>query len=148
MSRRISYLTLATGLLLLLTRAAVPAAAQDKEKEKEKETGDPKEASLRAIKKAEEAYRRSYEAPDTVVGFWAKIHYEIDVGKYDVAALHLKGLLEKQPPEETDKELVKIEEAEGYSKFLVLQGIRTWSENPQFQEEAEKNVKQLFQRVT
>src|SRR5262249_26437465 len=43
--------------------------------------------------------------------------FEISVGKYDIAALHLKGFLEKMP---TDEELLKIEDKQGMSAFLQL----------------------------
>jgi CheY-like chemotaxis protein len=139
-----SSLAFVAGFVLLLSRASLPVAAQDKEKKAE---DDPKEAYQKAVEKARERYARSYETPDSVVDYWARIHYEVDRGTYDTAALHLDGLLKKKPPEEVDAELVKIEEAEGYSKFLVLQGIRVWSDNPQFQAEAKKNVEQLTKRV-
>src|SRR5262249_8331119 len=41
-----------------------------------------------------------------------------------------------------------IEENEGYSRFLVLRGIRTWSENKLYQDEAKKNVELLVNRVS
>jgi len=43
----------------------------------------------------------------------------MDLGKFDLAALHMKLLLAKEGRrEDVDKDLVKIEEADGMAKFL------------------------------
>jgi CheY-like chemotaxis protein len=47
-----------------------------------------------------------------------------------------------------DKDLVKLEEAEGLSAFLRLQRVKKWSDHPPFHDEAVKNVDILIERVT
>jgi hypothetical protein len=100
------------------------------------------------LQKAEAEYRLHFKRPEKVVEFWAAMRFELAVGKFDLAAFHLKGLLEKQPADEVDKELLKIEEAEGLFAFLRLQTIRKWSDHPPFQKEAKQNVETLINRVT
>src|SRR5262245_21634268 len=118
----------------------------------EDEKPDPKrEASKKAmealLQKADEEYRVFFKRPEKTPEFWAAIKLEMQLGKYDLAALHLKQLLEKSA-EDTEKDLFHIEEVEGLSAFLRLQGVRKWSDFPPFQEETEKNVKLLIDRVT
>src|SRR5206468_8107158 len=52
------------------------------------------------------------------------------------------------PPEDVDKDLLKIEEVQGMSAFLRLQLVRKWSDHPPFDEEAKKNVGTLLDRIT
>src|SRR5206468_3439034 len=80
--------------------------------------------------------------------FWAAIKFEMELGKFDLAALHLKYLLAAEPPEDVDKDLVKIEQAEGMSAFLRLKFVRQWSDYPPFHKEATANVDSLIDRVT
>jgi hypothetical protein len=129
------------GLLL----AGQPAQAQPKKKPPKV---DEKEAMAELLQKADEEYRLYFKRPEKVPEFWAAMRFEIGVGKFDLAALHLKRLLEKEPKEDVDKELMLIEEAQGMSGFLKFQQIKKWSEIPGFQKEAEKNVDLLIQRVT
>src|SRR5689334_18271237 len=92
-------------VLAILAFSAGPAWAQDK---KGAEAG--KEAYQKILQRAEDEYRIFFKQPETVPEFWTAINFEIDAGKFDIAALLLKQLLEKQPAAETDKELVRIEE--------------------------------------
>jgi hypothetical protein len=132
------------GLALLFVHLnAGPATAQDK-----KPAEGVKEAYQKLLQKAEDEYRLMFRRPQTVPEFWTAINFEVDVGKYDVAALLLKQMLEKEPAAETDKELVKIEEVQGLSSFLRLRSIRQWSAHPLLEKEAEKNVDNLIQRLT
>ena len=107
-----------------------------------------KKRTLELLDKAKDEYRIFFKKPETPIEFWSAIKFEMDLGKFDLAALHLKLLLEKQPPEDTDKELVKLEAAEGMSAFLRLRRVRQWSDHPPFQKEAEANVESLLNRVT
>ncbi len=120
--------------------------ARDPEKEKEREAEKEKEAFDSLMRKAENEYRRYFKRPEKAREFWAAIKFEISVGKFDLAALHLKHLLQL-PAEEADKELVKIQEVEGFSNFLLLQTVRQWSDHPPYQAEAEKNVNILLERM-
>jgi hypothetical protein len=135
-------------LTLLILLGPSSGLAQDEKPEEVKNKEAEKKATQLLLQRAEEEYRIFFRKPETVPQFWAAMKLEVSLGKFDLAALHLKLLLQKEPAEDTDKELLKIEEAEGLSSFLKLQTIRKWSGIPSFQEEADKNVKTLIDRVT
>lgn len=121
--------------------------AKEKPADKDKADKD-KQAMENLLFRAEEEYRRFFKRPEKAHEFWAAIRFEMNVGKFDLAALHLKQLLAKEPPEEVDKELLKIEEVRGMSEFLRLKAVKKWSGIAEFQEETEKNVDKLIDRVT
>jgi len=127
-------------------------AQEEKEKKpdeaEKKPAVDAKKATEDLLQKAEDEYRLFFKRPKTVLEFWAAMKFEMGVGKFDLAALHLKQLLDIAPPEDADKELLKIEEAEGLFAFLRLQTVPKWSEFPPFHKEAEKNVGILINRIT
>lgn len=106
-----------------------------------------KKKTLELLEKAQEEYRVFFKRPDTAIEFWSAIKFEMDLGKFDLAALHLKLMLEKDP-KTVDPELVKLEEAEGLSAFLRLQRVKQWSEHKPFHDEAVKNVDLLLDRLT
>src|SRR5438105_5431549 len=133
-------------LLLLLGQSA--GRAQDEKPEELKKKEADKKATEALLQRADEEYRIFFRKPEKVAEFWAAIKFEVGVGKFDLAALHLKMLLQKEPAEDVDRDLLKIEEVEGLAPFLRLQTIHKWSANTALQEEAEKNVKTLIDRVT
>ena len=47
-------------------------------------------ATQSLLNKAEDEYRTYFKRPETTYELWAAIKFEIDVGKFDLAALHLK----------------------------------------------------------
>jgi DNA-binding response OmpR family regulator len=108
------------------------------------------EATKRLLQKAEEEYRLFIKRPSTILEYWAAMKYEITLGKFDLAGLHLKLLLENydKKPEEGNKELIRIEAAEGLSSILKLRNVKKWSDHPPFQKEAALNVEKLIDRVT
>src|SRR5688500_9936043 len=120
----------------------------------EKDKLDPdllnKKRTIELLDKAKEEYRTFFKKPETPLEFWSAIKFEMDLGKFDLAALHLKLLLEKEPPEDTDKDLVRIEAAEGMSAFLRLRQVKPelWSDHEPFRKEAIANVETLLDRVT
>jgi CheY-like chemotaxis protein len=83
--------------------------------------------------------------PQNVPEFWRALQFQIAVGKYDLAAEHLRGLLAANP---TDKDLLAIEEKEGMAPFLALRNVQKWSDNPKLQAEARQNVEKLISMVT
>jgi CheY-like chemotaxis protein len=87
------------------------------------------------VREADEQYRRFFKPPETTLEYWAAMRFEIDVGKFNLAADYLKGFLAKNP---TDQELVQIESEEGMSAFLRLLTI------PELRDTA----KPLIERVT
>jgi CheY-like chemotaxis protein len=108
-----------------------------------------KRKTLELLEKAKEEYRVFFKKPETAIEFWSAIKFEMDLGKFDLAGLHLKLLLEK-PAKEVDADLVKLEQAEGMSAFLRLRQVRKtdWSDHEPFQKEALANVDILIDRVT
>jgi hypothetical protein len=145
----LSRLTFSFGcLILLLLLAPGMTSAQDEKAEELKKKEADKRATERLLQRADEEYRIFFRKPEKVAEFWAAIKFELGVGKFDLAALHLKMLLEKEPTEEVDRDLLKIEEVEGLAPFVRLQTVRHWSDNKTLQAEAEKNVKTLLDRLT
>ncbi len=102
-----------------------------KAQEEKPEDLQKKEAEKRATQllllKADEEYRTFFRRPEKVPEFWAAIKFEIGVGKFDLAAMHLKMLLQKEPAADVDKELLKIENADGLASFVRL------AEHPQME---------------
>jgi DNA-binding response OmpR family regulator len=134
----------AAALLGLLALGLTAGRAQD-------DKPDPNvEATKKLLKKAEEEYRLYIKRPQTILEYWAAMKYEMQLGKFDLAALHLKFLLEKhdKQPEEGDKDLLKIEAAEGLASLLNLRNVKSWSDYPPFQKEAVENVEKFIDRVT
>ena len=120
---------LMSAALLLVALSFSLAQDADKEKDKDKDKDKPpsmKEVggapSIDEVRPGEE-YRRFFKKPTTVPDYWSALKFEVDVGKKDLAALLLRGLLTLKPSEE---DLVKIHEEEGMIAFLRLRNIRPW----------------------
>jgi CheY-like chemotaxis protein len=127
---------------LLALTALVPA--QDEEKPKN-EAGKKKEAPKKTPEESAEDYRNLFKKPETTVDYWKAMLFEIEVGRFDLAARHLRGLLDKKPE---DKDLLDIADREGLAGFLRLRNIRTWSSDPKENEQAKKDVEDLINLVT
>ncbi|MFO0969981.1 MAG: hypothetical protein U0793_30890 [Gemmataceae bacterium] len=143
MSRILKILAV-SALLLVGTRAF--AFPEDEEDKKKADAIREKKAFDALITRAEEEYRVFFKKPEEAYQFWAAMKFEIDTGKFDIAALHLKLML-ALPPEKSDPDLLKIIDREGLSTFTRLQTVRIWSVHEPFQKEAEKNVQVLLDRV-
>jgi hypothetical protein len=94
---------------------------------------------------SEEDYRRFFKKPTNAAEYWNALQFELDVGKFDLAAAHLRGLLAYQP---SDDELVKLADQVGIASFLRLRNVQKWSDDPKVNREAVNNVDQLIKRVT
>ena len=136
------------GIAAILFAVQVPVRGQPDDKDKLDPEAITKKKTLELLDKAKEEYRIYFKKPEKAIEFWAAIKFEMDLGKFDLAGLHIKVLLEKDPPEDVDKDLVKIEQAEGMSSFLRLKQVRKWYDHPPFQKEAVANVETLLDRVT
>ncbi|MBI1830637.1 MAG: hypothetical protein HYR84_04215, partial [Planctomycetes bacterium] len=146
------FLFILCALFVLAVVSPRPSDAQDKP--------DPaainKKKTLELLEKAADEYRAFFKQPEKTFEYWAAIKFEMDLGKFDLAALHIKRMLGKDqtpgvkfdPPADLDKALISLEEAEGISAFLRLQRVKRWSEHVPFHEEAVKNVDELVERVT
>lgn len=90
-------------------------------------------------------YRQFFKKPENTADFWFALKFEMEVGKFDLAAQHLKGLLDLEPK---DEDLLAIEAKEGMSTFLRLRTVERWDENPRRNAEAKERVETLIKRVT
>ncbi|HZZ82008.1 MAG TPA: hypothetical protein VFE62_26145 [Gemmataceae bacterium] len=101
------------------------------------------------LDRARDEYRVYFKKPSNAIEFWAAIKFEMDLGKFDLAAYHMKLLLEKED-KDFDRDLVKIEQAEGMSAFFRLRKVqpKDWSDFEPFRKEAVANVDKLIERVT
>ena len=86
-----------------------------------------------------------YKNPETPMEYWRAMSFEINVGKFDIAAKHLKGLVDKPPLE---KELIEIESKYGTIAFLRLRNVERWSKAPEVEKEARANVETLIRLMT
>ncbi|HTU21637.1 MAG TPA: hypothetical protein VMG10_26610 [Gemmataceae bacterium] len=138
MYSRLLHLSLS---LLLMSVFLTSSAAQGK--------GKPGEPGAPPARKRstddEDDYRRFFKRPTNTAEYWKAMQFEIEVGKYDLAAVHLRNLVNFKPP---DADLVKLADEVGVSAFLRLRNIRTWSDDPKTNKEALDNVEKLIQRVT
>lgn len=125
--------------LLLMSAFLMPLPGQDKGKPGK--AGPPR----KRLTDDEDDYRRFFKRPTNTAEYWNALQFEIDVGKYDLAAIHLRNLLKFKPP---DTDLVKLADEVGVAAFLRLRNIRKWSDDPKTNKEALDNVEQLIQRVT
>jgi hypothetical protein len=122
-------------MIVFLTQTA----AQDKGKPKPPAAPPPGRGG------DQDDYRRLFKRPTNTVEFWNAMQFEIEVGKYDLAAVHLRNLLNFKP---SDADLVKIVDDVGITAFLRLRNIRRWSDDANVNKEVLANVEQLIQRVT
>jgi CheY-like chemotaxis protein len=93
----------------------------------------------------ERDYRQFFRTPTTPSEFWDAMQFEIDVGRYDLAANHLRGLLALNP---SDADLVAIADRVGIAAFLRLRNIPKWSDDPKADAAVRKSVADLIKRVT
>jgi CheY-like chemotaxis protein len=78
-------------------------------------------------------YRQFFKKPQTAAEFWNAIQFEVDVGRFDLAAAHLHGLLASKP---TQQELFKLADRVGVAAILRLRNIRPWAVVPPYDEKA------------
>src|SRR6516164_8758739 len=115
---RATTLRFLLGGLLAAVVLAPAAARQDK--------GPPKKPP--EPKPAEPGdYREFFKKPTTVPEFWNAIQFEIEVGRFDLAAAQIHALLEFKP---TDAALVELADQVGIAAVLKLRNILKWSDDP------------------
>jgi hypothetical protein len=114
------------GLALVLVLLAQSAAQPDKEKDGED-------------------YRRFFKTPTTPLEYWNALQFEIDVGRFDLAARHLRELLKKGP---TEKDLIAIAEKDGVTPVLRLKNVREWTRDKKANAQAVKDAEDLARRVS
>jgi hypothetical protein len=120
---------------LVLAAVLTPATAEDKPAPK-KDT--PASGS-------EPDYREFFKKPTNLAEFWSALQFEMEVGRYDLAAAHLRGLMNLKP---TDAELAKFGDEQGIASFLKLRNVPRWSEDPKVNRQARQDVEDLIARIT
>ncbi len=89
--------------------------------------------------------REFYKKPTNTPEFWKAIQFEISVGKYEIAAGLIKGLLELNP---TDKDLLDLEQKHGLVAFLKLRNVEKWSPDRATDLAAREDVEKLIGMVS
>lgn len=100
------------------------------------------EAKPPAAPARDDGYRQFFRKPETVMDFWRAIHFELEVGRPDLAARHLRALMARQPSE---AELLELEEEEGMARLLALRQLRKWDDDPKADQQAKQDVEALIQ---
>src|SRR5258708_8991407 len=129
-----------------LTAPLSPAWAQDKPDPKDKGNQPAPEDKLDLKKdrdkdktppptKKGDDFREFFKPPQTVDEFWDAVTFELDVGKFELAAKQLRGLMSLRPKGE---DLFKIEESQGLQALLRLQRVPKWSTDEKIDTQAKK----------
>src|SRR5262249_3771551 len=92
-----------------------------------------------------EDYRTYFRTPKTVEDYWGAVRFELEVGRTDLAALALRGMMEVNP---TKDQLVELEKEAGMSSFLALGVIRKWDDKEPANTQARKDAQALIEAVT
>jgi hypothetical protein len=95
--------------------------------------------------KTTDDYRKFFKKPETVLQHWNALQFELDVGRPDLAARLLRGLMVKKP---TEADLLGIIDKDGIFAILKLRNIRTWSPDKKEQAQALKDVEALITAAT
>ena len=90
-------------------------------------------------------YRDLFRKPETPLEFWNAITFELDVGRNDLAAKHLRGLILKAPAE---KDLLTIVDKVGLTPILRLRLISEWSKDAKEDKQARDDAKKLIDDTT
>ncbi len=112
------------GAILLVGLSSAPAQEKDKDGED---------------------YRRFFRKPETALEYWNALQFELDVGRPDLAAKHLRGLINRKP---TEKEVLAIIDKDGLTAILKLRNVLTWSTDKKEQAQALKDVDALIAAAT
>lgn len=72
-------------------------------------------------------YRQFFKKPETALDFWNALQFELEVGRPDLAANLLHGLVASKP---ADAALVDLADRVGMAAILRLRNVRNWSAEP------------------
>jgi hypothetical protein len=145
---KLPFFRLALGVAFLAATIA-PAFGQEQLDPKDKgakpspddPVGGKKDKDKNPPPKKGDDYREFFKPPVTIDEFWEAVTFELDVGKYDLAAKQLRGLMNLRPKGE---DLFKIEEAQGLAALLRLQKVPNWSKDEKIDTQAKKDVAELL----
>lgn len=82
---------------------------------------------------------------ETPMDFWNAIQFELDLGKPDIAARYLRGLINKKP---SDKDMQAILDKDGITAIMKLRNIRVWTEDKKDNAQAIKDAESLIDLAT
>ena len=85
------------------------------------------------------------EPPRTPAEFWNAVEFELDTGKFDVAAQYLKAFLAANP---TEQDYLAIEKERGMAAFLRLRTVIQWSADKPTDDEARKNAELVIEKAS
>jgi CheY-like chemotaxis protein len=138
----------------LLAALLSQAPAQDgrqppKEDEPPTEEAPKKEKARKGAKKEaqpkkDDSYRQFFRQPESVADYWRALQFELEVGRPDLAARHLQGLMSRTP---TEGELIELEEEQGMTNILRLRLVRKWDEDAKIDKQAKDNVERLIRET-
>ncbi|HKB36944.1 MAG TPA: hypothetical protein VKD72_10850, partial [Gemmataceae bacterium] len=90
-----------------------------------------------------------FKKPANAAEYWRAITFEINVGKYEVAADLIRQMVEYLgAAEKGDKELLDLEAKVTLVPFLRLRNVERWSRNDKVDAEARKNLEALIERIS
>lgn len=85
------------------------------------------------------------EPPKSPAEFWAAVEFELNTGKYDLAAGYLKAFLAAEP---TEQDFVALERDKGMSAFLRLRAVQQWSPDPKIEADTRQIAEQVIEKAT
>src|SRR5262249_1406343 len=86
-----------------------------------------------------------YKQPTNLKEYWRALQFELAVGKYDVAAQHLKGLIDSKPK---DAERLELAAKDGPVPSLRLRNVERWSGDKATDTGVRQNVETLIKMVS
>lgn len=101
-------------------------------------------AALLALTPALPAQEAAKLPPLKPAEAFQQLREHIGEGRYDVAAIYLKGLLDSNP---TDKDFLDLEARFGSTAFSQLRTIPKWSDDPNLDKQARADVETLVKRA-
>ncbi len=143
MARHLHRMILPLGVLFA---AALMASAADPPAKAPPPAAAPDEAPRG------DDYRQFFKKPQTTEDYWLALRYEIEVGRFDLAAGLLHSMLaqpqpDNMPPKKpTEEALLALEEKYGMAAFLELRNV-DWSKDPKTAEQAKKDADELIQQI-
>src|SRR5947209_5962802 len=90
-------------------------------------------------------YRRLFKKPTNTAQFWDAMKFEMELGRYDLAAQLLSEMLKKPP---TEKELIDLHEKEGIAPFLRLRLVPRWDNDTRRDKKVRDDVDELIKQMT
>jgi CheY-like chemotaxis protein len=107
--------------------AALICSASAQEPKQPPPKGNPPPAPPQEPAPANDDYRQFFKKPQTALEFWKALQFELEVGRPDLAAALLHGLVASKPPDEA---LVELADREGMAAILRLRNVRQWVRAP------------------